>query len=78
MWAIVIVALHALTGPQVRVVTKPADAQHVYATEAACQAVLKADLPGKLKDETAKQYEDGYRRYVCVRIREADQFKLGE
>ncbi|QIB34426.1 hypothetical protein [Ancylobacter pratisalsi] len=78
MWAIVMVALHVLTGPQIRVITKPADVQHVYASEEACQAVLKADLPGKLQGETAQQYEDGYRRYVCVRIRDTEHLKLDE
>ncbi|MCS0495425.1 hypothetical protein NVS89_09970 [Ancylobacter sp. MQZ15Z-1] len=78
MWAIVIVALNALTGPHIRVVTKPAEVQHVFASEEACQSVLKADIPSKLKDETRKAYEDGYRRYVCVRVRDADSLSPGK
>ena len=72
MWAIVIIALHALTGPQVRVVTKPEGQQHVYASQAACETALKADVPAKIKDKALKQYEDGYRQYACVRISGAD------
>jgi len=78
MWAIVIIALHALTGPQIRVVTKPAGEQHVYASEADCKAVLEADLPAKLQDNTRKQYEDGFRRYACVRIAGADALKIAQ
>lgn len=75
MWAIVIVMLHALSGPQARAITEPAGEQHVFATEAECQARIKEAVPAKLGEKSAKEFAEGTRRYVCVRISNADMLQ---
>lgn len=71
MWAIAIILLTALTGPETHVVAQAG----VFASEDACKASITASVPAKLDAEAAQQVKDGYRRYVCVRVRGAEQLK---
>lgn len=70
MWAIAIILLHALKGPETYVVTQAG----VFASEESCKAGLTAGVPTRLEGEALEQFKDGYRRYVCVRIGGADAF----
>ncbi|OYW56586.1 MAG: hypothetical protein B7X99_13290 [Rhizobiales bacterium 17-65-6] len=71
MWAITIILLQALTGPETHVVMQAG----VFASEDACKASIASSVPGKLDAEAAQQFRDGYRRYVCVRVRGAEQLR---
>ncbi|MGQ3675503.1 hypothetical protein ACT6QH_08425 [Xanthobacter sp. TB0139] len=63
MWVVVVVLLNALSGPETPVVQDMA-----YKDEAACKASIAAHVPAKLDARAKAEYENGYRRYVCVRV----------
>jgi hypothetical protein len=63
MWAIVVVSVNLLLGPQTGVVTEAG----TFQTEEACNAALAESVPGKLDKDTEKAWKEGYRRYACVR-----------
>jgi len=71
MWAIAVILLHALSGPETHVVSQPG----VFATEDSCKAGLASGVPARLEGEALQQFKDGYRRYVCVRVGGADVFR---
>ncbi|QTL05875.1 hypothetical protein J5J86_11590 [Aquabacter sp. L1I39] len=71
MWAVAVILLHALSGPETHVVTQAG----IYSTEDKCKAGIAASVPGRLEGEPLQQFKDGYRRYVCVRVEGADLFK---
>lgn len=66
MWAVVVVTLAMLTGPQALVVTQPG----TFKTEAGCQAAIKASVPASLDAPSKAAYAAGARKYVCVRVEE--------
>ncbi len=63
MWVVVLVVLNALTGPDVTV-----NRDAVYATEDACKAAIARNVPARLDATHKTAFEQGYRRYVCVRV----------
>jgi len=63
MWAVVVVMLAMLSGPQAIVITDAG----TFKTEGECQASIAAAIPSKLDAESKAQLEKGERRYVCVR-----------
>ncbi|MFG1461507.1 hypothetical protein V5F77_01295 [Xanthobacter sp. DSM 24535] len=71
MWAVAVILLHALSGPDTHVVSQAG----VFASEESCKAGLAVGVPSKLEGEALQQYKDGYRRYVCVRVGGADLFQ---
>ncbi|MEW6256773.1 MAG: hypothetical protein AB1592_12520 [Pseudomonadota bacterium] len=71
MWAIVVVLLQALTGPETHVVTQAG----VFSSEEACKASIASSVPAKLDGEALAQFKDGYRRYSCVRVRGAEALR---
>ncbi|MEP9379606.1 hypothetical protein ABLE91_23040 [Aquabacter sp. CN5-332] len=71
MWAIAVILLQVLSGPETHVITQAG----VFANEDACKAGISASIPAKLDGEALQQFKDGYRRYVCVRVRGAELFK---
>ncbi|MEJ0026068.1 MAG: hypothetical protein WDN01_08585 [Rhizomicrobium sp.] len=64
MWTIAIVLVGMLTGPQVFVVPEAG----TFKDKAACQAGIAASVPAKLEPGAKKEWQDGYRQYVCVRV----------
>ncbi len=56
MWAIVVVLLQALTGPETHVVTQAG----VFSSEEACKASIASSVPAKLDGEALAQFKDGY------------------
>ncbi|MFG1403455.1 hypothetical protein [Xanthobacter sediminis] len=67
MWVVVIVLLNALSGPDVHVVKEAA-----YASEDACKASITRNVPAKLDAKAKGEFEQGFRRYVCVRVGDVD------
>ncbi|MFG1432121.1 hypothetical protein V5F44_14040 [Xanthobacter sp. V2C-8] len=67
MWVVVIVLLNALSGPDVHVVKEAA-----YASEDACKASIARNVPAKLDAKAKGEFEQGFRRYVCVRVGDVD------
>jgi hypothetical protein len=66
MWAIVVVHLGLLSGPQALPITDAG----TFKSEAACAAALKAAIPAKLDVPSRAEFDRGERRYVCVRVNE--------
>ena len=66
MWAVVVITLNLLAGPQAIVVTAPG----TFKTEAACLAAIKASVPSSLDGPTKAAFARGARKYVCVRVEE--------
>lgn len=71
MWAIVVVLLQALGGTETHVISQAG----IFGSEEACKASIASSVPAKLDGEALAQFKDGYRRYVCVRVRGAEQFR---
>ncbi|HQS11413.1 MAG: hypothetical protein B7X99_15725 [Rhizobiales bacterium 17-65-6] len=71
MWAIAVILLSALSGPEAHVVTKAG----LFTSEDSCKAGLAAGVPARLEGEAVQQFKDGYRRFVCVRVGGADLFQ---
>lgn len=67
MWVAIAILIQALSGPEALVVR---DA--VYASEDACKAAIARNVPAKLDAKHKTEVEQGYRRYVCVRINGAE------
>jgi hypothetical protein len=67
MWAIVVVLLGMLTGPQTFVITETG----TFPNQQACQAAIKASVPSKLDAKSKTEFAGGYRQYVCVRVHDA-------
>ncbi len=67
MWVVVVVLVSALAGPEVHVVR---DA--TYKDEAACTAAISRNVPAKLDPRPKQEFEQGLRRYVCVKVGDAD------
>ncbi|MFG1296230.1 MULTISPECIES: hypothetical protein [Xanthobacter] len=67
MWVVVFLVVNALSGPDVRVVKEAA-----YSTEDACKASITRNVPAKLDAKAKAEFEQGYRRYVCVRVGDLD------
>ncbi len=67
MWVVVIVLVSALAGPEVHVVR---DA--TYKDEDACKAAISRNVPAKLDAGPKKEFEQGLRRYVCVKVGDTD------
>ncbi|MBA4789734.1 MAG: hypothetical protein H2042_08575 [Rhizobiales bacterium] len=74
MWAIVVVLLQALSGPEVHVITQAG----TYTSEDACKAAIAASIPAKLDGEPLAQFKNGYRRYTCVRVNGAEDLRPGK
>ena len=70
MWAVVVLTLHAFTGIQ----GHTAYDLGVFKTEDGCKAGLAKAVPGTLKPDDLRGYNEGYIRYACVRIQDADLF----
>ena len=66
MWAVVVVGLGLLTGPNIVPVTDAG----TFTTEAACQASIAAAVPSSLDADARAEFERGERRYICVRVKE--------
>ena len=66
MWAVVVVTVTLLAGPQAIVVTAPG----TFKTEAGCQAAIKASVPASLDAPRHARVERRDRKYVCVRVDE--------
>lgn len=68
MWAIVVVTLGLLTGPQTFVVTDAG----TFPDKAKCETAMSEGLRTGLDNdpELKAAYQDGYRQYVCVRVEE--------
>jgi hypothetical protein len=64
MWAIVVVTLGMLSGPE----ALPIVDAGTFATEDACKVALGAAVPGSLDANVKADYEQGYRRYVCIKV----------
>ncbi|MEI9885243.1 MAG: hypothetical protein WDN08_01890 [Rhizomicrobium sp.] len=63
LWAIAIVLIGMLSGPQIHVVEGS-----TFNNKAACEAGIAASVPAKLEPDAKKEWEAGYRQYVCVRV----------
>ena len=70
MWAILVLTLHAFSGIEAHT----AYDLGVFKTEDGCKAGIAEVVPGALKPEDLRGYNDGYIRYTCVRILHADLF----
>ncbi len=66
MWAVVVVTVNLLAGPQAIVVTAP----DTFKTEAACQNAIKGSVPASLDAASKAAFAAGARKYVCVRVEE--------
>jgi hypothetical protein len=66
MWAVVVVTVNLLAGPQAIVVTAPG----TFKTEAACQNAIKGSVPASLDAASKAAFAAGARKYVCVRVEE--------
>jgi hypothetical protein len=66
MWAVVVVTVNLLAGPQAIVVTAPG----TFKTEAGCLASIKASVPASLDAPSKAAFASGARKYVCVRVDE--------
>lgn len=64
IWAIAVIVIGMLAGPQVRVAT-----DQRFDSKATCEAGIAASVPAKLDAGAKREWEDGYRQYVCVRLR---------
>ncbi len=67
MWVVAIILVSALAGPEVHVVR-----DDVYKDEAACKAAIAHNVPAKLEERPKQEFEQGFRRYVCVRVGDTD------
>ena len=65
-WAIVVVMLHGLSGPQTFVITDAG----TFASKTACQAKIAAAVPSTLTPANKQEWQDGYRQYLCVRVQQ--------
>ncbi|WP_127088721.1 hypothetical protein [Aquabacter cavernae] len=74
MWAITVVLLQALVGPEVHVITQAG----IYTSEDGCKAAIAASIPAKLEGEPLAQFKNGYRRYVCVRVNGAEDLRTAK
>lgn len=45
-----------------------------YKDEAACAASIARNVPAKLDARPRQEFEQGLRRYVCVRVGDMDTF----
>jgi hypothetical protein len=66
MWAVIVVSIGLLTGPEAVVVLQDGS----YKSEQSCQAAIRANVPGKLDAAAKAAVQRGERRYVCVRVQE--------
>ncbi len=67
MWVVAIIMVSALAGPEVLVVREA-----TYKDEAACTAAISSNVPAKLEAGPKKEFEQGLRRYVCVKVGDTD------
>jgi hypothetical protein len=63
LWAIVVVLVGMLTGPQIFVVSDT-----TFNSKAECEAKIAASVPSTLEPKVKKEWEGGYRTYTCVRV----------
>jgi hypothetical protein len=66
MWAVIVVSIGLLTGPEAVVVLQDGS----YKSEQTCQAAIRANVPAKLDAAAKAAVQRGERRYVCVRVAE--------
>lgn len=66
LWAIVIIMLHGLNGPQSSVMINTGP----FENRAACEAKIAESVPAKLDAKAKAEWEEGYRQFVCVRVEE--------
>jgi hypothetical protein len=66
MWAVVVVTVNLLAGPQAVVITDAG----TFKTEAGCQAAIKASVPSSLDAASKAAFAAGGRKYVSVRVDE--------
>lgn len=63
MWVVVVLVLSATVKPEA-VVNRDTS----YPTEDACKAAVEKNVPARLDAKHKEAFEQGYRRYVCIRI----------
>ncbi|MEP9354204.1 hypothetical protein ABLE93_11475 [Xanthobacter sp. KR7-65] len=63
MWVVVVLVLSSLVKPEA-VVNRDSS----YPTEDACKAAIAKNVPAKLDAKHKEAVEQGYRRYVCIRV----------
>ena len=63
MWVVVVLVLNALVKPEVAV-----NRDTSYPTEEACKAAIAKNIPARLDAKNKAAYEQGYRRYLCIRV----------
>lgn len=64
MWAVIVVSIGLLTGPQALVVLQDGS----YKSQESCQAAIDRNVPSKLEPEDRDAWQRGERQYVCVRV----------
>ncbi|MEP0707052.1 hypothetical protein [Parvibaculum sp.] len=68
MWSIVVVLSGLLTGPEIHAVTEAG----IFKTEESCEAAIAEGVKTKLEGDAKKEYEGGYRKFVCVKAMGSD------
>jgi hypothetical protein len=68
MWSIVAVFIAVFSGAEAFAVTDLG----VFKTEQGCKAALATAVTTELNAEAEAEYEDGYRRFICVRVAETE------
>lgn len=63
MWVVVVLVLSALAKPEAVV-----NRDTPYPTEEACKAAVAKNVPARLDAKHKEAFEQGFRRYVCVRV----------
>lgn len=63
MWIVVVLVLSSAGQPEA-----VANRDTKHPTEAACQAAIAKNVPARLDAKHKAAFEEGYRRYVCVRV----------
>ena len=69
MWAILAVSIQFLSGPNVW----PVLDEGTFQSEAECQSVLDEAVPRTLSEDMRITWEQGEVRYICIKVRGADQ-----
>ncbi|MEQ9226799.1 MAG: hypothetical protein RLO15_10650 [Parvibaculum sp.] len=64
MWSIVVILSGLLTGPEAYSVAEAG----IFKTEESCKTAIGAAVETELDSQAKTQYDDGYRRFVCVRL----------
>lgn len=67
MWVIVLVVVSALGGQRMQVVRYA-----TYVSEESCKAAIVREVPGRLDMSTRSDYDEGFVRYVCVRLKDME------